>query len=110
MMHLSLRANDFLSGLFFAVGIKLIDFKLEFGRWWPQDEMRLVVADEISPDQLPPVGHRDQRDHGQGQVPAATSEASRRPTRRWPAGSASCPRAAARAIFPAPAPCSRAVQ
>ena len=50
MMHLSLRANDFLSGLFFAVGIKLVDFKLEFGRWWHQDEMRLVVADEISPD------------------------------------------------------------
>ncbi len=50
MMHLSLRANDFLSGLFLAVGIRLIDFKLEFGRWWNQDEMRLVVADEISPD------------------------------------------------------------
>ena len=50
MMHLSLRANDFLSGLFLAVGIRLVDFKLEFGRWWNQDEMRLVVADEISPD------------------------------------------------------------
>ncbi len=51
VMHLALRANDFLSGLFLAVGIRLIDFKLEFGRLWNgDDEMRIVVADEISPD------------------------------------------------------------
>ena len=49
-MHLSLRVNDFLSGLFLAVGIRLVDFKLEFGRWWNNDDMRIVVADEISPD------------------------------------------------------------
>ena len=50
VMHLSLRVNDFLSGLFLAVGIRLVDFKLEFGRWWNNDDMRIVVADEISPD------------------------------------------------------------
>ena len=50
MMALALRVNDFLSGLFSAVGIKLVDFKLEFGRQYEGDMMRLIVADEISPD------------------------------------------------------------
>lgn len=50
MLQLALRVNDFLSGLFLGVGLKLVDFKLEFGRLWEDDEMRIVVADEISPD------------------------------------------------------------
>ena len=50
MMQLSLRINDFLSGLFLGVGLRLVDFKLEFGRLWEEDEMRIVLADEISPD------------------------------------------------------------
>lgn len=50
MMALALRVNDFLSGLFVGVGIKLVDFKLEFGRQYEGDLMRLVLADEISPD------------------------------------------------------------
>ncbi|MEE8393498.1 MAG: phosphoribosylaminoimidazolesuccinocarboxamide synthase [Rhodospirillales bacterium] len=50
IMSLSLRVNDFLSGLFLGVGIRLVDFKLEFGRLWENDQMRIVVADEISPD------------------------------------------------------------
>ncbi|MBI1366658.1 MAG: phosphoribosylaminoimidazolesuccinocarboxamide synthase [Alphaproteobacteria bacterium] len=50
MMSLALRINDFLSGLFAGVGIKLVDFKCEFGRQYEGDMMRLVVADEISPD------------------------------------------------------------
>ncbi|MDH5528777.1 MAG: phosphoribosylaminoimidazolesuccinocarboxamide synthase, partial [Paracoccaceae bacterium] len=33
-----------------GVGIKLIDFKIEIGRIWDGDFMRLIVADEISPD------------------------------------------------------------
>ena len=48
--HMSLRVNDFLLGLFHAVGLRLVDFKLEFGRWWNNDELSLVLADEISPD------------------------------------------------------------
>ena len=35
---------------FGAVGIKLVDFKIEVGRIWDGDFMRLIVADEISPD------------------------------------------------------------
>ena len=50
IMAMALRVNDFLSGLFLGIGIKLVDIKLEFGRLWTNDEMRLVVADEISPD------------------------------------------------------------
>lgn len=50
MMALALRINDFLAGLFAGVGIRLVDFKVEFGRQYEGDMMRLVVADEISPD------------------------------------------------------------
>ena len=50
IMSMALRVNDFLSGLFLGVGIRLVDFKLEFGRLWEGDQMRIVLADEISPD------------------------------------------------------------
>jgi phosphoribosylaminoimidazole-succinocarboxamide synthase len=50
MVNLTIRINDFLSGLFLGAGIKLIDFKVEFGRLWENDYMRIVLADEISPD------------------------------------------------------------
>ena len=50
IMSLSLRINDFLSGLFLGIGIRLIDFKVEFGRLWNGDDMRIVLADEITPD------------------------------------------------------------
>src|SRR6201999_4105558 len=50
IMALTLRVNDYLFGMFGAVGIKLIDFKLEFGRLYEGDMVRTVIADEISPD------------------------------------------------------------
>lgn len=50
ILSLTLRVNDFLVGLFFALGIRLVDFKVEFGRLWEGDDMRIVLADEISPD------------------------------------------------------------
>ncbi len=50
MMSLSLRVNDFLCGLFFGIGIRLVDVRLEFGRLYFEDEMLLIIADEISPD------------------------------------------------------------
>jgi phosphoribosylaminoimidazole-succinocarboxamide synthase len=46
----TLRVNDFLSGLFGAIGITLVDFKLEYGRIWDGDFARVILADEISPD------------------------------------------------------------
>ena len=50
LMALTLRVNDFLSGMFAAVGIRLVDFKLEYGRQYDGDMMRIILADEISPD------------------------------------------------------------
>lgn len=47
---LSLRINDFLMGVFLGVGIRLIDFKIEFGRHFENDIEQIVLADEISPD------------------------------------------------------------
>src|SRR5438128_1144912 len=50
IMHMSIRINDFLSGLFLGIGIKLVDFKVEYGRLYENDMVRIVLADEISPD------------------------------------------------------------
>ncbi len=50
MLSLALRVNDFLAGVMYGVGIKLIDFKIEIGRVYDGDFQRLIVADEISPD------------------------------------------------------------
>src|SRR5271166_2783246 len=50
IMALAIRVNDFLSGLFLGVGIRLVDFKIECGRLWEGENMRIVLADEISPD------------------------------------------------------------
>ena len=50
IMALSLRINDYLSGLFLGIGLKLVDFKVEFGRLWDEEGLRIILADEISPD------------------------------------------------------------
>ncbi|MDP4626046.1 MAG: phosphoribosylaminoimidazolesuccinocarboxamide synthase [Akkermansiaceae bacterium] len=45
----ALQVNEILSGFFAEVGLKLVDFKLEFGRL-ASDPSQIVLADEISPD------------------------------------------------------------
>ncbi|MHA3841989.1 phosphoribosylaminoimidazolesuccinocarboxamide synthase [Sphingomonas aestuarii] len=50
MADMAIRVNDFLSGLFAGIGIRLVDFKLEFGRIYDNDFSRIILADEISPD------------------------------------------------------------
>ena len=45
-----LRINDFMIGMFRGVGIKLVDFKLEFGRIDTNGKKDVILADEISPD------------------------------------------------------------
>ena len=49
---ISLRINDILQGIFRGVGIKLVDFKIEFGKIWNKDKEinEVILADEISPD------------------------------------------------------------
>jgi phosphoribosylaminoimidazole-succinocarboxamide synthase len=49
------RINDFLSGQFLAIGIKLINFSIEFGRFSSFDyyiDSDLLVIDEITPDTM----------------------------------------------------------
>ena len=46
----TLRINDFLTGLFLGIGVRLIDFKLEFGRHENGGKVEIMLADEISPD------------------------------------------------------------
>ncbi|SDG48425.1 phosphoribosylaminoimidazolesuccinocarboxamide synthase [Roseospirillum parvum] len=51
IVSLTIRVNDFLCGLFLGIGIRLVDFKLEFGRLYHDNgDIQLVLADEISPD------------------------------------------------------------
>ena len=44
------RLNDFLQGMFRGVGIKLVDFKVEFGLTHESGKTEIILADEISPD------------------------------------------------------------
>lgn len=52
-LSMTLRINDFLCGVFIAIGIRLIDFKLEFGRIYDENgDVRVILADELSPDNM----------------------------------------------------------
>lgn len=48
MTSLAFRINDFLTGLFKGIHIRLIDVKLQFGRLWEGEESTLIVTDELS--------------------------------------------------------------
>ncbi len=52
ILLVSQRINDFLTGQFLALNIRLISFRLEFGRLYTSDLMdsQIVITDEISPD------------------------------------------------------------
>ena len=50
IISMALRVNDFLSGMMHSVNIKLVDFKIEIGRFFEDEYGKLIVADEISPD------------------------------------------------------------
>ena len=50
IFNMSLRINDFLIGVFSSIGIKVIDFKLEFGRFYKDENLKIILADELSPD------------------------------------------------------------
>ncbi|MGV8955681.1 MAG: phosphoribosylaminoimidazolesuccinocarboxamide synthase [Cypionkella sp.] len=66
IIALSLRVNDFLSGVMLGVGVRLADFRLEVGRVWDGDFMRLIVADEITPDSCRLWDMRPVVDRGDG--------------------------------------------
>ena len=85
ILTLSLRVNDFLSGLFLGIGLRLVDVSLEFGRLWEGEQMRIVLADEISPDNCrlwdlttnEPMD-KDRFRHDLGRVEEAYQEVARR--------------------------------
>lgn len=81
----SFRINDYLSGLFAGVGIRLVDFKLEFGRLFENDREQLILADEISPDNCRlwdmKTGHKLDKDRFRqdlGHIEGAYQEVARR--------------------------------
>ena len=50
IVSISLRINDFLCGYFLSSNIRLVDFKLEFGRYWLNENPIIMLGDDISPD------------------------------------------------------------
>ena len=50
IITLAKKINQRMIEIFADVGIRLVDFKLEFGRVKSDDGIRIVLADEISPD------------------------------------------------------------
>ena len=79
---MAIRVNDFMSGLFAGIGIRLVDFKLEFGRVWENDFGRVILADEISPDGCRLWDMTDQRKARQGPLPPRPSAAKSKPIRK----------------------------
>ena len=69
IVNLTIRINDFLSGLFLGAGIRLVDFKVEFGRLWENDYMRDCAGRRDQPGFLPAVGYDVEREAGQGPFP-----------------------------------------
>ena len=85
MIAQTLRVNDFLSGMLLGIGIRLVDFKIEFGRIFDESLPRIVVADEISPDccRLWDVDSKERFDkdifrHDLGDLTKAYSELAKR--------------------------------
>ncbi len=83
---IALRINDFLTGLFLGANMKLVDFKLEFGRIYDEEgNAYIIVADEISPDSCRlwdiETGEKLDKDrfrHDLGKVAEAYQEVARR--------------------------------
>jgi phosphoribosylaminoimidazole-succinocarboxamide synthase len=91
---MAIRINDFMVGMFAAINIRLVDFKLEFGRIWDGDYSRVILADEISLDGCRlwdmTTGEKLDKDRFR-----AIWAAKRKPIRKWRAALAcSTPRAA----------------
>jgi len=85
IVPMALRVNDFLSGLFLGIGLRLVDVRLEFGRLWENEHMRIVLADEISPDncrlwdlKTNEKMDKDRFRHDLGRVEEAYQEVARR--------------------------------
>ena len=53
IVTMAYRANDFMNGLFSGIGVRLVDFSIEFGRLWGEyGELYIMICDELSPDTM----------------------------------------------------------
>ncbi|AKK20543.1 phosphoribosylaminoimidazolesuccinocarboxamide synthase [Candidatus Liberibacter africanus] len=82
---LSLRINDFITGLFLGINIQLVDFRIKCGRLLDGDIIRIVLSDEIFPDccRLWDISQQDECDkqrfsRGNNQLLEGYSEVARR--------------------------------
>ena len=89
IMALAIRVNDFLTGLFLGIGIRLVDFKMECGRLFENEMMRIIVADEISRPSHAGCGISSRTRSSTRTVSAATSVGSWKPIPKWQSGWAS---------------------
>ena len=48
--HKAILINKYLTDLFNKIDILLVDFKIEFGRFYSNGKTEIILADEISPD------------------------------------------------------------
>tara|TARA_B110000014_G_scaffold205681_1_gene156197 strand:+ start:44 stop:781 length:738 start_codon:yes stop_codon:yes gene_type:complete len=48
--HKAILINKYLTDLFNQIDILLVDFKIEFGRFYSNGKTEIILADEISPD------------------------------------------------------------
>lgn len=65
----TLRINDFLTGLFLGTGMRLVDLKLEFGRFWREDlDYILVLGDVLTPDTCRLVDIKESDKNGKIQI------------------------------------------
>ena len=100
MSSMAIRINDFLCGMFSAIDIRLIDFKLEFGRIWDGDYSRVILADE-RPAMVAACGISTPARSSTRTASAATWAAKAKPIRKSRAVSACC-----KTTTTAPAKCS----
>ena len=81
----AIQVNATLKHFWSEIGMDLVDFKIEFGRHYSNDEVRIVLADEISPDscRLWDVETNEKLDKDRfrrdlGNIPEAYQEVARR--------------------------------
>ena len=87
IMHMSLRVNDFLSGLFLAIGIRLVDFKQNSGVGGITKKSALCSPTKLA-QTTAACGTFRQTKSWTRTDSAAIWAASRKPTKKSPGGSA----------------------
>ncbi len=88
---MAIRVNDFMCGMFAAIGIRLVDFKLEFGRVGTATSRASSLPTKSAPTAAA-CGTSKPTRRWTRTASARTSAGSRKPIRKSPGGSACCSR------------------